>query len=150
VRINKEKLTGCDLSRLFSMRDPTKSRLRLVMPPTLFFLLSYPFTQLAHLIFPKPIANGIISGAFTFCESFTPSRFPFIPRPVLTFRRPLQDILYDVMHYALHHSKLPKYLAEMKRYHLAHHYKSELPFYVLLSSWTVRNCAVLISRWLSC
>ncbi len=76
-------------------------RLRLVMPPLLFFVLSYPFTQLAHLIFPKSIANGIISGAFFFY------------------------ILYDCMHYALHHSRLPQYLAEMKKYHLAHHYKSE-------------------------
>ena len=29
------------------------------------------------------------------------------------------------MHYALHHTKLPAYLTEMKKYHLAHHYKSE-------------------------
>ena len=78
-------------------------RLRLVMPPTLFFMLETPFTNLAHLIFPAPIANGIIAGSFTFY------------------------ILYDCMHYALHHTRLPQYMAEMKRYHLAHHYKSELP-----------------------
>ena len=77
-------------------------RLRLVMPPTLFLALETPFTNLAHLIFPKAVANGIISGAFTFY------------------------ILYDCMHYALHHTRLPQYMAEMKRYHLAHHYKSEL------------------------
>lgn len=76
-------------------------RLRLVMPPLLFFVLSYPFTQLGHLLFPKSIANGIIAGAFTFY------------------------ILYDCMHYALHHTKLPQYMAEMKKYHLAHHYKSQ-------------------------
>jgi 4-hydroxysphinganine ceramide fatty acyl 2-hydroxylase len=87
-------------------------KLRLVMPPTLFFLLSYPFTQLAHYVFPKAIANGIISGAYTFY------------------------ILYDVMHYALHHTKLPKYLAEMKRYHLAHHYKNfDLGFGVTSKIW---------------
>lgn len=78
-------------------------RLRLVMPPTLFLALETPFTNLAHLIFPKAIANGIISGAFTFY------------------------ILYDCMHYALHHTRLPQYMAEMKRYHLAHHYKSRFP-----------------------
>lgn len=76
-------------------------RLRLVMPPTLFFILETPFTKLAHLIFPKAIANGIIAGAFTFY------------------------MLYDCMHYALHHTRLPQYLNEQKRYHLAHHYKSE-------------------------
>jgi len=76
-------------------------RLRLVMPPTLFFALETPFTKLAHSIFPAQIANGIIAGAFTFY------------------------ILYDCMHYALHHTRLPQYMAEMKRYHLAHHYKSE-------------------------
>jgi 4-hydroxysphinganine ceramide fatty acyl 2-hydroxylase len=75
--------------------------LRLVMPPTLFFALETPMTNLAHTIFPASVANGIIAGAFTFY------------------------ILYDCMHYALHHTRLPQYLAEMKRYHLAHHYKSE-------------------------
>lgn len=51
-------------------------RLRLVMPPTLFFILETPFTQLAHVLFPKAVANGIITGAFAFCESshvFSPS-----------------------------------------------------------------------------
>jgi 4-hydroxysphinganine ceramide fatty acyl 2-hydroxylase len=71
------------------------------MPPTLFFILETPFTKLAHALFPKAVANGIISGAFAFY------------------------ILYDCMHYALHHTKLPAYLTEMKKYHLAHHYKSE-------------------------
>lgn len=33
------------------------------------------------------------------------------------------------MHYALHHTKLPEYMREMKKYHLAHHYKNfELGF----------------------
>jgi 4-hydroxysphinganine ceramide fatty acyl 2-hydroxylase len=44
-------------------------RLRLVMPPVLFASLSYPFTQLAHKLFPAAMANGIIAGAFTFCKS---------------------------------------------------------------------------------
>lgn len=76
-------------------------RLRLVMPPLLFFVLETPFTKLAHFLFPKAIANGIISGAFAFY------------------------IFYDCCHYALHHTRLPHYLAELKRYHLAHHYKSK-------------------------
>lgn len=37
---------------------------------------------------------------------------------------PLADVLYDCMHYALHHTKLPQYMKEMKKYHLAHHYKN--------------------------
>lgn len=39
--------------------------MRLVMPPVLFFTLELPFTTLAHLILPRPVANGVISGAFT-------------------------------------------------------------------------------------
>lgn len=39
------------------------------MPPPLFFMLSYPFTRLGYALFPTPIANGIISGAFGFCKS---------------------------------------------------------------------------------
>ena len=34
------------------------------------------------------------------------------------------DVLYDCTHYALHHTKLPKYWTELKKYHLAHHYKN--------------------------
>lgn len=75
-------------------------RLRLVMPPLLFTALSYPFTVLAHSLFPPAVANGIISGAF----------FMYVG--------------YDMMHYALHHTKLPAYIKEMKKYHLEHHYKN--------------------------
>lgn len=82
------------------------------MPPVLFFTLQLPFTNLAHLILPSCAANGVISGAFTFY------------------------ILYDCMHYALHHTKLPQYMAEMKKYHLAHHYKNfELGFGVTSKIW---------------
>ncbi|KAJ7857257.1 hypothetical protein B0H14DRAFT_2578407 [Mycena olivaceomarginata] len=87
-------------------------RLRLVMPPTLFGALQAPFTALAHKLFPAAVANGIISGAFAFY------------------------ILYDCMHYALHHTQLPAYLREQKRYHLAHHYKNfELGFGVTSKFW---------------
>jgi 4-hydroxysphinganine ceramide fatty acyl 2-hydroxylase len=67
------------------------------MPPLLFFVLQAPFTKLAHILFPKAVANGIISGAFA------------------------MYVVYDTMHYALHHSKLPAYLRKMKKYHLEHH-----------------------------
>ncbi|KAI0071275.1 oxidoreductase [Panus rudis PR-1116 ss-1] len=87
-------------------------RLRLVMPPTLFTMLSFPFTQLAHAIFPAAMANSVIAGSFTFY------------------------VLYDCMHYALHHTRLPAYMREMKKYHLAHHYKNfELGFGVTSKIW---------------
>ncbi|AAW46114.2 oxidoreductase, putative [Cryptococcus deneoformans JEC21] len=87
-------------------------KLRLVMPPLLFFVLQTPFTKLAHIVFPKAIANGIISGAFA------------------------MYVVYDLGHYALHHTRLPAYLREMKRYHLAHHYKNfELGFGVTSKMW---------------
>ncbi|EGN92522.1 hypothetical protein SERLA73DRAFT_147106 [Serpula lacrymans var. lacrymans S7.3] len=87
-------------------------RLRLVMPPAMFFMLQMPFTRLAHLLFPPAIANGVIAGAFAFY------------------------ILYDCMHYALHHTQLPAYLRHMKKYHLAHHYKNfELGFGVTSKIW---------------
>ncbi|CAL1708864.1 unnamed protein product [Somion occarium] len=87
-------------------------RLRLVMPPLLFTTLSYPFTQLAHAIFPTAVANGTIAGAFAFY------------------------VLYDCMHYALHHTRLPAYMREMKKYHLAHHYKNfDLGFGVTSKIW---------------
>ncbi|KAI9568120.1 hypothetical protein HD554DRAFT_821763 [Boletus coccyginus] len=87
-------------------------RLRLVMPPILFTVLQAPFTRLAYTIFPTAVANGIISGAFTFY------------------------VLYDCMHYALHHTRLPAYMREMKKYHLAHHYKNfELGFGVTSKIW---------------
>ncbi|CAH7690004.1 hypothetical protein BY996DRAFT_4589136 [Phakopsora pachyrhizi] len=87
-------------------------RLRLVMPPLLFAILSYPFTRLAHLIFPAAYANGIISGAFVFY------------------------VLYDCMHYALHHTQLPKYIKQMKIYHMAHHFKdADLGFGVTSKIW---------------
>jgi len=87
-------------------------KLRLVMPPTLFFLLSFPMTRLAHALFPVALANGAISGAFVFY------------------------VIYDSMHYAMHHTKLPAYLREQKKYHLAHHYKNfELGFGVTSKFW---------------
>ncbi|KAK7451131.1 fatty acid alpha-hydroxylase [Stygiomarasmius scandens] len=96
-------------------------RLRLVMPPTLFAALEWPFTRLAYILFPTAVANGIISGAFTFY------------------------VLYDCMHYALHHTQLPAYLREMKKYHLGHHYKNyELGFGVTSKFWDYVFNTVLV------
>ncbi|KAH9992271.1 fatty acid-2 hydroxylase [Russula vinacea] len=87
-------------------------KLRLVMPPVLFLMLSLPMTKLAHVLFPTAMANGTISGSFVFY------------------------VIYDTMHYAMHHTKLPAYLREQKKYHLAHHYKNfELGFGVTSKVW---------------
>ncbi|KAF8886544.1 fatty acid-2 hydroxylase [Infundibulicybe gibba] len=57
-------------------------------------------------------------------------QFPFTRLGHLLFPpAAANDILYDCMHYALHHTRLPNYMKEMKKYHLAHHYKNfELGF----------------------
>ncbi|KAI0938568.1 hypothetical protein AcV5_000217 [Taiwanofungus camphoratus] len=87
-------------------------RLRLVMPPAMFAALSFPMTRLAHALFPAAMANGIIAGSYVFY------------------------VLYDCMHYALHHTRLPAHVREMKKYHLAHHYKNfELGFGVTSKMW---------------
>lgn len=53
------------------------------MPPVLFVVLSTPMTKLAHLIFPTAVANGVISGAFTFCMCpyFVCCAFPPLTAP---------------------------------------------------------------------
>lgn len=38
------------------------------MPPVMFAALEWPFTRLAHSLLPAAMANGIIAGAFAFCE----------------------------------------------------------------------------------
>jgi len=87
-------------------------RLRLVMPPILFAALSAPFLKLAHALFPANLAKGVIAGSYTFY------------------------ILYDCMHYAMHHTKMPQYLKQMKVYHLQHHWKNyELGFGVTSKLW---------------
>ena len=62
------------------------------MPPLLFGALQLPFTRLGYILFPTPIANGIISGAFTFCE--------LCHHFVLFQPHHLLDVVYDCMHYA--------------------------------------------------
>jgi hypothetical protein len=63
------------------------------MPPTLFFLLSFPVTRLAHALFPPAFTNGAISGAFVFCKL----RAHFVVRDADLGR---VDVIYDSMHYA--------------------------------------------------
>ncbi|KAI9499351.1 hypothetical protein BDB00DRAFT_796457 [Zychaea mexicana] len=76
-------------------------RLRLVMPPTLNVFISYPLTRLGHALFPPVIAYGVIAGGF----------FGYV--------------LYDCVHYYLHHAKVFEFhFKEMKKYHMAHHYKN--------------------------
>ncbi|GAA6007727.1 fatty acid alpha-hydroxylase [Rhodotorula paludigena] len=98
-------------------------RMRLVMPPTLFVALQAPFTKLAHVLFPNWMANGIIAGSFTFY------------------------VLYDVMHYALHHTKLPEYVKRQKSWHMEHHYKEpELGFGVTSPFWDRVFGTTFVSR----
>lgn len=78
-------------------------RLRLVMPPLLFAALSAPFLKLAHLLFPAPMAKAVIAGSYT------------------------MYMAYDCMHYALHHTRMPEYMKQMKVYHLQHHWKVSCP-----------------------
>lgn len=73
--------------------------LRLVMPPLLFVTLSTPFVKLAHALFPSAIAHGIVSGSFT------------------------AYVCYDVLHWALHHSRAQGYVKWMKQWHMAHHFQ---------------------------
>ncbi|KAI8071215.1 hypothetical protein BC940DRAFT_252656, partial [Gongronella butleri] len=76
-------------------------RLRLVMPPALTVVISMPIFKLANTLFVTTTAHAFMAGAF----------FGYV--------------CYDLTHYYLHHSKVFKvHFREMKRYHLAHHYKN--------------------------
>lgn len=89
-------------------------RYRLVLPPTLFVLLAYPFYRLVFAIFPYYMA----------CLGFAGGTLGYI--------------MYDVTHYVLHHTTLPAYLQRVKKVHLEHHYKNyELGFGVTLDFWDV-------------
>ncbi|KAL7666398.1 Ceramide very long chain fatty acid hydroxylase [[Candida] zeylanoides] len=89
-------------------------RYRLVLPPTLFVLLAYPFYRLVFAIFPYYMA----------CSGFAGGTLGYI--------------MYDVTHYVLHHTTLPAYLQRVKKVHLEHHYKNyELGFGVTSDFWDV-------------
>lgn len=87
-------------------------RLRLVMPPTLFLVLAYPWWKLATALFPYYTAMAVYAGGI------------------------LGYVIYDLTHYFLHHHNLPAYYKELKSYHLAHHYQNyELGYGVSSRFW---------------
>ncbi|CAO3593459.1 unnamed protein product [Absidia cylindrospora] len=76
-------------------------RLRLVMPPALTIVISFPIFKLANTLFSATTAHAFMGGAF----------FGYV--------------CYDMVHYYLHHAHVMElHFKEMKRYHLAHHYKN--------------------------
>lgn len=73
---------------------------RLVMPPTMFVALAFPFWKLAHLVFAY--------NQYAAVEVYSGGIFGYI--------------CYDLTHYFLHHRNLPSYYRELKKYHLQHHF----------------------------
>ncbi|CDK27727.1 unnamed protein product [Kuraishia capsulata CBS 1993] len=97
-------------------------RMRLVMPPTLLVVLAYPFYKLVFSLLPYYYACSGFAGGF------------------------LGYIMYDTTHFMLHHAKLPKYMQDLKTYHLEHHYKNyELGFGVTSKFWDIIFGTVLNS-----
>lgn len=91
-------------------------RLRLVMPPTLLVALTTPFYYLAHFVFFYNYyhAMSVFAGAF------------------------MGYVMYDCCHYFLHHVNLPKFMKEVKKNHLDHHYKNyDLAYGVTSRFWDV-------------
>ncbi|KAI7868770.1 hypothetical protein BDF14DRAFT_1982104 [Spinellus fusiger] len=88
-------------------------RLRLVMPPALTVLIGTPIIQLTHWLLAPRAAYAFVAGAFS------------------------GYIAYDMVHYYLHHAQVIKiYFKEMKRYHIAHHYKVfDLGFGITSKLW---------------
>ncbi|RUS24774.1 hypothetical protein BC938DRAFT_473084 [Jimgerdemannia flammicorona] len=76
-------------------------RMRLVMPPALHITISGPLVVFAHKVIASGHAQAVIAGAF----------FGYV--------------LYDLTHYYLHHARVLEFhFKEMKKYHMAHHYKN--------------------------
>ncbi|KAL9107773.1 MAG: hypothetical protein Q9227_007395 [Pyrenula ochraceoflavens] len=75
-------------------------RYRLVMPPTLFFVLALPFWKVAQII----LFHNWYAATAGYCGGI----FGYI--------------CYDLTHYFLHHRNLPLYYRELKKYHLQHHF----------------------------
>ena len=62
--------------------------------------MAYPWISLAHFLFPPMMAYGVVAGGM----------FGYI--------------CYDMTHYYVHHAKVISFhFTDMKKYHLAHHYK---------------------------
>ncbi|KAI0711369.1 oxidoreductase [Earliella scabrosa] len=115
-------------------------RLRLVMPPVLFMFLSFPMTQLAHVLFPAAMANAVIAGSYVFYVLYDCMHYacvPLLPRGQSAVKLTSPD--------SLHHTRLPSYVKEMKKYHLAHHYKNfDLGFGVTSKIWDYVFNTVLV------
>ncbi|KAI9303516.1 hypothetical protein BJ944DRAFT_283098 [Cunninghamella echinulata] len=96
-------------------------KLRLVMPPTLGIAIAYPLVSLGHFLFPPVMAHAVIAGGV------------------------VGYVLYDMTHYYLHHAKVFKYhFKEMKKYHMAHHYKNYEDGYGITSKlWDIAFGTVL-------
>lgn len=73
---------------------------RLVMPPLLLALLQAPVAKFIFALLPRAYAYPFLAGAF------------------------VGYVGYDMVHYFLHHARLPtEHMRSMKTHHLAHHYK---------------------------
>ncbi|KAI9316330.1 hypothetical protein BX666DRAFT_1949432 [Dichotomocladium elegans] len=98
-------------------------RLRLVMPPALTVLIGLPIVQATHQLMRPTWAHAFVAGAF----------FGYV--------------CYDCIHYYLHHAQVMKvHFREMKRYHLAHHYKNYESGYGITSKiWDYVFNTVLIT-----
>lgn len=74
--------------------------MRLVLPPALFVALATPFWLGFHALCGPMLARALLSGGFG------------------------GYVIYDCCHYYLHHGKVwTDYIADLKRYHMDHHYK---------------------------
>lgn len=88
-------------------------RYRLVMPPALFMVFATPLYFLCHFVFRNYyVSQAVFAGAH------------------------MGYVYYDLMHYFIHHKRLPKFLKDTKTFHLDHHYKDyELGFGVTSNFW---------------
>ena len=114
------------------------------MPPTLFIALAYPWYKLAHAVFPYYVALAVYSGgiagyiSYDMTHYFLHHRTYILPMPLFLhfspplppWRDPISLVRTGLM------CSLPSYWKELKRYHLAHHYKNfELGYGVTSKFW---------------
>jgi len=88
--------------------------MRLVFPPVLTVVLAAPIHMAFRAIMPVPEAICLTAGGL------------------------LGYVCYDLTHYYLHHSGIPplSYLGQLKKYHLAHHYKNpKLGYGITSKAW---------------
>lgn len=88
------------------------------MPPVLFFTLELPFTTLAHQILPRPVANGVISGAFTAYVGYDCLHYLCV-RARSLLPQPLPPPRADTLSArSFHHTKLPAAFRAQKSFHM--------------------------------